>query len=452
MAIKNKKQKLMVSAVAGAMAATIAVGGGTFAYLQGQTNEVVNQFDPNKVEVSIDESANHYEIIPGTVDSKDPKLTVSCTLPSFLFVTITEENIAGLVEYDVADGWTKLDGVEGNVYYRMITPDTDATTGKYIETTKEYKVLKDDQVKYPASVTSMDMTKDYKLSFQGFAIQAQPFLADADLNTTDAAVLSAAALRAYNMTPVEVASQEELNDAVANASEGSIIKLAAGTYELPADIPEGVTIEGEDPDETKVDASAWFNTSASNPVVADVKNVTFVQPDGKDQIVKGAIEGTFENCVFDNGSEFKSMYGVVQTDDLIFKDCKFKADAYACNFSSTKGTLLFENCEFTGWNSFGSGGKVVMDGCTFHKSASYGALRFYQDAEVKNCTFDAEFADPNDDAFIDANNSNITITFTNCIGLNTDKIYDNTNYPTGYVPDNITWIVDGVTLTRRAKH
>ena len=36
----NKRKKLMTTAIAGSMAASIVIGGGTFAYLQSQTDDV----------------------------------------------------------------------------------------------------------------------------------------------------------------------------------------------------------------------------------------------------------------------------------------------------------------------------------------------------------------------------------------------------------------------------
>ncbi len=420
------RKKIMIAAITGAMATAMLTGGASLAFLKDQSDTVTNNFKTNQVLVELNETGDQqYNIIPGTEEAKDPKVTVTNTVDAYLFVTITDKT-DDLVTYAIADGWTALEGKDG-VFYREVAADA---------TDKEFAVLKDNKVSYGNDITNADMEgkENLKLSFDAFAIQKEGFATAAD---------------AYAMAPTKVSNQEELNAALNNAQSGDVIQLAPGNYQLPADT-KGVNIIGENAEDTKVDASAWFNTNANHPVDADIKNVTFVQPEGKDRIVKGGIKGHFENCIFDNGNKFASMYGVIQAGDLTFDNCKFKANAYACNFSSTKNNLVFNNCEFTGWNSYGAGGKVSFNNCTFNKSNSYGAVRLYQDAEFNNCTFN--FPANDEDAFVDANNSNITITFTNCTGLSENQIFDNTNYPDGYVPDNITWIVDGVTLSRRPKH
>ena len=76
----NKRKKLMTTAIAGSMAASIVIGGGTFAYLQSQTDDVVNEFKTEQVKVEISESPHDpYDIIPGTEQDKDPSVTVKNT-------------------------------------------------------------------------------------------------------------------------------------------------------------------------------------------------------------------------------------------------------------------------------------------------------------------------------------------------------------------------------------
>ena len=64
---QSKKTKFLTTGLAVALAAAMLVGGGTFAYLQSSTGDVVNQFDANKVMVSLAETTgSEYHIIPGT--------------------------------------------------------------------------------------------------------------------------------------------------------------------------------------------------------------------------------------------------------------------------------------------------------------------------------------------------------------------------------------------------
>ena len=162
-----------------------------------------------------------------------------------------------------------------------------------------------------------------------------------------------------------------------------------GAYKLPASMPK-VSIIGQTPKTTSVDAGAWFNTNSNNPVVVDISNVSFVQPENKDRILQGAFSGDFDNCVFDNGTEWAAIYNANQTGDITFRNCTFRSTAYDCNFGHTKGTLKFENCDFTGWSSFGDGGQLVFKNCKFHKSNSYGVICSWTDITIEDCELDSD--------------------------------------------------------------
>lgn len=443
----NKRKKLMTAAIAGSMAASIVVGGGTFAYLQSQTEDVVNEFKTEQVKVEISESPHDpYDIIPGTEQDKDPTVTVKNTIESFVFLTVTD-NTHGLVNYEIDDTiWTKLDGYD-DVYYRKVPAAADANG-------TTLKVLKGDKVSYDENLINEDMLDedgnlltDVALTFKALAIQAKPFTDPTDpADPTTAPTEAEAAVAAYTQAK-PITTQEEFDNALANANEGDVIMLGEGTFKLPNPMPN-VRLVGISPEKTIIDAGNIFGKDTT----IDISNATFKKPENRNRVLQFKGKGKFKNCVFDDENGV-AIYQAVATGDTTFEDCKFTAYSYACNYSTISGTMTFKNCDFTGWSSFGAPGKVIIDGCTFHKSAGYGVVRFYQDAEIKNSSFDAEFANPNDeDAFIDANNDNITIKIDNCTGINVDKLYDNTNYPTGYEPDNITWVVDGVTLSRRPRH
>ena len=313
MTIKSKKQKMMVTAIAGAMAAAIAVGGGTFAYLQSQTEEVKNKFKTEQVNVEISETPADYDIIPGTVQEKDPTLKITNTVESFLYVKVTD-NTHGLVTYALADGWEKLDGYE-DVYYKKIAPQFDGE-GNAVQ--QEFNILDGNQVSYDKALVNEDMLDDegnlltdVALSFEGFAIQARPFLGD--YTNTE----SKAAVYAYTQT-TPISTQEELDSALANATEGDTITLGEGTFTLPADI-SNVRIVGVSPEKTIVDAGNIFDKTNT----VDISNVTFKKPDGKDRVLKFKGEGKFKNCVFDNINESCALYQAVATGDTTFEDCTF---------------------------------------------------------------------------------------------------------------------------------
>ena len=172
----SRKRKTLTTAIAVILAVLIAIGGSTFAYLQAETDDVVNEFAANQVTVDLKESTDgKYNIIPGTSEFKDPAVTVSTTVPAYVYVEVMD-NTENLVTYTIADGWLKLEGYP-NVYYREL--DSAADNAKF-------EVLKNNTVSYANSITNSDMViqnddgtyslKDgITLSFKALAIQKEPF-------------------------------------------------------------------------------------------------------------------------------------------------------------------------------------------------------------------------------------------------------------------------------------
>lgn len=186
--MKVSKKNIAITGVAVSLAAVMLIGGGTFAYLKGETDPITNSFRTNQVQVSLEETTgNEYNIIPGTTQRKDPKVTVNNTVDAYVFVEVADAT-EGLVRYAIADGWIPLDGVP-NVYYRFVSAAQDV---------KEFSVLKNDEVRYSKALENDDMTdgsgslkRDINLSFNAVAIQAEPF-ADAKeaYNAKDAVITS----------------------------------------------------------------------------------------------------------------------------------------------------------------------------------------------------------------------------------------------------------------------
>ena len=233
----SSRKKTMVTMIAAAMAAAMVIGGGSFAYLQSQSNTVTNKFNTNIVEVSAgetdlkDDNTKDYDIIPGKSDPKDPFVTIKNTVPAYLFVTINDTT-DGLVQYEVdTDSWKKLPGYEG-VYYKVVEGSRDQA-GNPVET-KHY-VLKGGEnavVSYDAALENKDMVnadgtlKDgYALAFVGFGIQQEPFYVAPQgtpgtepgevISPTDAEIAAAVeegAVRAFEQSPVLVTSSDGLKE------------------------------------------------------------------------------------------------------------------------------------------------------------------------------------------------------------------------------------------------
>ena len=131
----------------------VGVVAGTLAWLTAKSDTVVNTFTTSDIEVELKETTGtEYKMIPGYTISKDPKATVLAgSEECFLFVKLDKSaNFDTYLEYVIADGWTKLDGVTDTVYYRVV----DGTTNQ-IGT--PYSVLKDDQVTVKGEVTKAMM-------------------------------------------------------------------------------------------------------------------------------------------------------------------------------------------------------------------------------------------------------------------------------------------------------
>ncbi len=211
---QSKKSRILTASVASILAAAVLVGGGTFSYLQDETDDVVNEFNANQVTVDLTETGDgQYEIIPGTEEAKDPRVTVNATVDSYVYVVVTD-NTDGLVTYEIADGWEALEGYEG-VYYREVAADAE---------TKEFYVLDGNTVSYDAALENTDMVdaegnlkEGLALTFKAYAIQKQPF--------TSVEEAAAAA-----QVPTVAASSEEVTAAI---TEGKPVVMT-GDVEVTA--------------------------------------------------------------------------------------------------------------------------------------------------------------------------------------------------------------------------
>lgn len=124
----------------------VGIIGGTMAWLTDTTDEVVNTFTDSDIDITLAETTGEdYKMVPGYTISKDPKVTVETgSEKCYLFVKLEEStNFDDFLTYEIADGWTALDGVD-NVYYRTVDTADMGTA---------YSVLKDDQVTVKGEVT-----------------------------------------------------------------------------------------------------------------------------------------------------------------------------------------------------------------------------------------------------------------------------------------------------------
>ncbi len=226
-----KKLRMITTVTAVALAAVLLIGGGTFAYLQGESENVVNNFKTNQVNVSISETGDRqYNIVPGTSEDKDPKVTVNNTVDAYVFVEVTDTT-EGLVDYEIAEGWQRLTGYK-NIYYRIVNGDAEQ---------KDFYILKNNRVTYDAGLKNSDMLKDgqlkenIELSFRAYAVQKEGF------DTAE---------KAWNHIPVLAGTQEELTQAIEN---GGNIKLEDNVSISPEGTGEDMIAQIDVKKDTNID-------------------------------------------------------------------------------------------------------------------------------------------------------------------------------------------------------
>lgn len=165
--------KTMKKTIALLVAVSMIVGcviGATLAWLTSTAAPVVNTFTTSDITVTLNETTGDtYKMIPGYTIAKDPKVTVTAgSEDCYLFVKVEKSNnFDDFMTYEIAEGWTALDGVEG-VYYRTID-----SADKMNE---DYSILKDNQVTVRETVTKTNMNdlteSTYpKLTFTAYASQ-----------------------------------------------------------------------------------------------------------------------------------------------------------------------------------------------------------------------------------------------------------------------------------------
>ena len=149
----GKKLAVMIASFALVLCTVI---GGTLAWLVTETDPVVNTFTYGDINITLketdtnkdgdnDPNTNTYPMVPGHTITKDPKVTFKANSEdAWLFVKLQKTaNFDDFMTYAMADGWTKLDNVDG-VYYREVSKAAQDA---------EFTVIKDDTVTVKGEVT-----------------------------------------------------------------------------------------------------------------------------------------------------------------------------------------------------------------------------------------------------------------------------------------------------------
>lgn len=131
-------------AIALTAALVLAVGGitgGTIAWLIGRSSPITNTFTPSNIAVTItetetgdgdeDPNTNTYSMLPGAAIHKDPIITLAGNSEdSWLFVEMVKSaNFDQYMTYEMAEGWTELEGTPGVFWRETVKTPEDQTFG-----------------------------------------------------------------------------------------------------------------------------------------------------------------------------------------------------------------------------------------------------------------------------------------------------------------------------------
>lgn len=431
--MKVNKKNIAITGVAVSLAAVMLVGGGTFAYLKGETDPITNSFRTNQVQVSLEETTgNEYNIIPGTTQRKDPKVTVNNTVDAYVFVEVADAT-EGLVRYAIADGWIPLDGVP-NVYYRLVSAAQDV---------KEFSVLANDEVRYSKALENDDMTdgsgslkRDINLTFNAVAIQAEPFAnaeeaykAKDSIITSDADVIEAAIMDGM---PVVLSADAKVDSAALDRAGADIdlngqelkiggttpivlnssksISLKDGTLVLENQnsrrvgiaICEGGNLELNDVNMTATDVSMVvdkgtnkatvdiidsvitstdnyiLSTNAGNPetganVVINIKNSTLIAQNSDSTAVLMNVPGTLN--IEDSHLEANRQGLIVRCGNATVNNSTVKSNV-------TTDMIQQNSWDYYDSNKWGSGNEVPVAAVVVGNRGAEGAISYPHDATL----------------------------------------------------------------------
>jgi len=187
-----------------------------------------------------------------------------------------------------------------------------------------------------------------------------------------------------NTEPVKVVD----SNSISKINKNETVYLAPGTYNDFPSIGAGSTIVGT--------SGVVFGDTLSGTL----DNTTFKNIDIK--------AGNAQRWAYSHGT-------------LVFEDCTFEATSiYAIHYDGLNGAnITYKNCKIVGWAAIGSGAEhVTFDNCEIYGNGTYGLIRLYSPATIKNCYFDVSAVNTKD-AYQDGIHAvGCTITVENCINAN----------------------------------
>lgn len=166
-------KKILALALSLALAVAIGVGS-TLAWLTDTTDAVTNTFTVGNIDITLEETARDFKMVPGADISKDPKVTVKADSEDcWLFVKVEKsKNLDSFISYGIADGWDELDNMPGvtGVYYRKVTASTNDQPFEVLEGNK-VTVKGEDVTKAMMDAITATTAPAPTLAFTAYAVQ-----------------------------------------------------------------------------------------------------------------------------------------------------------------------------------------------------------------------------------------------------------------------------------------
>ena len=203
-----------------------------------------------------------------------------------------------------------------------------------------------------------------------------------------------------------------IDDALAVAKAGETVTIFAGTYNQNINVNKAITVVGETDEDGKnlVNINGKLNITADG---ASVKNLSFKNTATACYV--GAKDVLIEGCSLEGSN---GLYQSYTTGTVTFKDSVIKGATYGVHFDGNAGgNIVIDNCEITGWTSFAGTITNVAISDTEFKNGNYNQLRFYQNAQLNNVTF-------NENMTVDFGKNDVSASFNDCAVENDGSLLD----------------------------
>ncbi|MCD8315170.1 MAG: right-handed parallel beta-helix repeat-containing protein [Firmicutes bacterium] len=420
--MKKRRNIAIVLAIFLAVVLTI---GGSLAYYTYTSNAVQNVVEDNYNWVSMTESEGNpvtdangnitnsvYEIIPGTSQEKDPTVTASYLLDSYVFLEVTDTS-GGLITWATVSDWTLLSAEydsDGNithaVYYQLLdttgTPTGDTPIEYWIQT---LPVLEGDQISYSSSISNnnnsvtvdgsgVPTTADtYSLTFQSYIIQADISGSSLTNPSAESAMecwYALAGQQGLGVAAINGVLYPDVTEAILAVEEQGTVTLLTDTT-----ASTGVAYTDEVPQEYTIDLNG-FTLTLNNT-----------------QMQLSAVENTYVTEA--NLTSYQSQYG-----NWIYVGYRIGTEILDTDLTIKNGAI--EVVGTSGNIRLESGTTLTLEDVTFTNTTSSTALRAIQyyvsdntatnTIIVTGCTFDNTYVD----ICGSSNNKpySVTATFTDC--------------------------------------